>query len=286
MFVFLFAVLALGRLAAALNITSISNCTNSAKTTAHFDFDRVNSTGVFNFTVDKITGDTPWYYHLLLADSNGRQDIGRFLVLPESALGNNTQNFTQLCAYALDGAFDSPKDGQGNQTCEGIVAEQCTERLFHGVDFGPGGDCYASNLNAYCGAHGWHTSSIKLARGLSCLSTKVPGLDVPEGYLVADLGVARSMHMADEAHEAYDKYVLNSRPLVLEFVDYADTGPYSYTVDFVDALRICGAPTEVKTGSRVPTPPKSDTTSDPASGGVGQQEALLGVLALAMFLVL
>ncbi|KAJ3479750.1 hypothetical protein NLG97_g8239 [Lecanicillium saksenae] len=264
MFVLLCAALAFGRLAASLNISSVTNCT-TANATTDFDFAHVNSTGVFNFTVDKITGDKPWYYHLLLADSNGQQEIGRFLMLPESALGDNTQNFTQLCAYALDGVFDSPKDGRGNQTCDGIVPEQCTEGLFHGVDFGPGGDCYTSNLNQYCGANGWHTSC----------------MDVPDGYLVADLGVARSLHIADAAHTAYDKYVLNSRPLVLEFVDYSDLGPYSYTVDFVDALRLCGAPGEVKTGSRVPTPPKSESTSDPASEGVKQQASLLGAVALA-----
>lgn len=158
MSLFVCAVLAFGRVVAALNATSVSNCTASGNATTDYDFSHTNATGVLNFTVSRITGDLPWYYYVLLADNDGQQEVGRFLAMPESAMVNSTKNFTRLCAYALDGGFDSPKDGRGNQTCEGIVPEKCTERLFHGVDFGPGGDCFIQGLNDDCNSYGWHTS--------------------------------------------------------------------------------------------------------------------------------
>lgn len=92
---------------------------------------------------------------------------------------------------------------------------------------------------------------------MSCLETSIPGADVPDGYMVASLGAARTMSTVDAGHEAYDTLVQTARPLVLEFVEYTDLGTYSYTADLVEAQRICAAPSQVRKGSRVPSDAKS-----------------------------
>lgn len=116
-----------------------------------------NSTGSANFTVPKITGDTLWHVFLALKD-NGGQEVGMWLAIPQQAFGNNSRKYMHLCAYALDGAFGSPKAGTGNETCDGLVSESCTAGIFRSVDFGPTGDCTARGLNQYCNTQSWHAS--------------------------------------------------------------------------------------------------------------------------------
>lgn len=73
---------------------------------------------------------------------------------------------------------------------------------------------------------------------------------------------------------------------MLEFVDYTDLGRYSYKVDFVDAQRLCVAPTELEDGSRVPPSPSSEPDKPKESEGLKLQASLLGLLAIVMFVFL
>lgn len=123
-------------------------------------------------------------------------------------------------------------------------------------------------------------TAVKLAKGLSCLDTSLAGADVPDGYLLASLGTARTMATVDAGHEAYDAMVQTARPLVLEFVEFTDLGPYSYKADLVDAQRICAAPSHVSKGSRVPS-----ESNSLGRDGTRQGWLLTGALALAVLVL-
>lgn len=116
--------------AAAANDSFIGNCTTHAKTRVYLDdVPYANATSTVEFQVQHVSasyGAQPWYYYTTLMQPNMSLPLTmQWLALPESAVENGTRSYTRLCTYFLADDGGTAAKGKGNETCRGILSDEC-----------------------------------------------------------------------------------------------------------------------------------------------------------------
>lgn len=157
---YLAVVLALGQLAAGLNLTFTGNCSDSTRQSmlaSVRDIAYYNATGTTGFTARAVSGDDePWYYYLTLRDGSrngGRASfIHRWLGVPGSFLDSDQSNRTTFCMYTSRGYDERLENKQGNDTCDGVLSKKCIKgyKDSSGSRLTDGCPSLASDVNDEC----------------------------------------------------------------------------------------------------------------------------------------
>ena len=89
-----------------------------------------NATGTTKFYVQDLGDDAsePWYYSLTLMDERGSKYgpfINRWLSVPKSYMDSEFGKETSLCMYTSKGLNKSMKNAEGDESCEGVVSDEC-----------------------------------------------------------------------------------------------------------------------------------------------------------------
>ncbi|KAJ6785472.1 hypothetical protein PWT90_01182 [Aphanocladium album] len=267
---------ALGDAAAVANASYIGNCTSHAKTVTYLsDTPYINSSATVTFDVQHIgsvSDGKPWYYYMTLTQSNGQPLTLYWLGVPESIVERDAFNYTRICTYLLEDEKGRSTSPEGNKSCNGIISNQCVETFLKpkssssSLDGCPGRfdmePCNSNHLAYSCGllllAHSMRrvyflTSSEAdtLSREKTCFSKTMPGITLPEGYVVAALGGhGGNADAGDGEYAAYDDSFRRINPAVIVFYKHEQKGTNETLATALGTQSLCAAPNKVQPGSR------------------------------------
>ncbi len=150
--------LAFGQATAALNLTfSGKDCPSNNEFSSVTYF---NATSTTKFSMEQLGPHItePWYYILTFADERGSKIepfIHRWLSVPKSFWDSRSADDTPVCPFTLTGIKKSPKGREGNETCQGVVADKCSNAFADVEDFTVGASkCPSGDAATACGTGG------------------------------------------------------------------------------------------------------------------------------------
>lgn len=129
------SLLALGQLAAALQLSQVGNCSAASSAASGFaDIAYFNATGTRKLDMKAVSGSNePWYYHVTIATSDqpGKSTIWRWLSVPESFAESKTANSTNFCMYSIAGKKGGKKNKNDGDSCNKVVSSTCARELLN-----------------------------------------------------------------------------------------------------------------------------------------------------------
>ncbi|KAK3196790.1 hypothetical protein K4F52_000134 [Lecanicillium sp. MT-2017a] len=241
--------LVFGQKAAGLNLTfSGKECPSPSRNTS-IDFSSVpyfNATSVTKFSVQQLGPHItePWYYILTFSDGRGSGSslIDRWVSVPKSFWDSQAANNTPVCPITLPGIKKSPKGKEGNETCQGVVTDECNGAFADVEDFTVDDACRVESL---------------------------PGVDLPNDYMTVK--IVSEGYGDDINATVYDHYDATLRESIATFFLIGTDGNRKQLVQSV-----CSVPDDVQKDSRTVEDGRKDGVEDYENGDEDSLGASLG----------
>ncbi|KAJ4144311.1 hypothetical protein LMH87_003201 [Akanthomyces muscarius] len=271
------------RLAYAQNSSLPEHCDLTIQQAAAGGFFNSTGTGEIQFArQDSQHPLEPWYMTQTLHVTRDEKDAWRtqsltvFLSVPESFVGSDEANNTNVCAYRMRGLNATAHD---DGSCDELLSDDCLDA----IDDLPAmpdsdGNCPSVNVQDACG-QGFFLSTARPFNFSSsvCSISGLSGSDLPDNYRtftgIGTVTLSLTPETDDDPYAMYDLRVRQPAPVLIK----ARLGA-SGSVAYQQQKMLCIAPNKVVEGSRRPVgdfPPSS-------ASGAERPRTMMLVLAVSL----